>query len=326
MRHSLHGLVVESSHPLPGVPPAEGDRAPDVVVHFGARPPAARSWSESVVRLVHASELASERASGAAPVLIADRPHDDETLRLRYAEGIRFHVSPRGDAVWCDWDAPLTEADAVTYLLGPVIGVVLRRMGVLAVHASAAVIAGGAWAMLGPGGSGKSTLAAAFAYAGLAVLTDDVLALRREDDAWMASPAHRGIRLWEDSARLVAEGGGAFPEISPTWPKRDLDLARLALPIAHAAVPLRGVLVLEDFGALGVPPTVEDLKPTAVFVELVANVYVNYLATPAELAGELGELRELASRVPGWKLRPGAGAGGLRSTVELVASMAGRSV
>lgn len=321
VRHSLHGLVVESSHPLPGVPLADGDRAADFVVHFGARPAEASAWSESAMRVAHVSE----QAKGAAPILIADRPHVDETLRLRYAEGIRFHISPRGDAVWCDWAAPLTDADAVTYLLGPVIGVVLRRHGVLAIHASAVVIAGGAWALLGPGGSGKSTLAAAFAFAGLPVLTDDILALRREGEEWMASPAHRGIRLWEDSARLVAGEGGAFPEISPTWPKRDLDLARHELPIARAPVPVRGVLVLEDFGALGVPPAVEALKPTALLIELVANVYVNYLASPAELAVELGELRELASRVPGWKLRPGAGTAGLRGTVELVASMANGS-
>lgn len=322
LRYSLHGLVVESSSPLAGVPTTESGRAADVVVRFGARPAEANGWSESVVRAVHRSEC----AGGAAPVLVADRPHDDETLRLRYAEGIRFHVSPRGDAVWCDWVAPLTEADAVTYLLGPVIGVVLRRRGVLAIHASAVVIAGGAWAMLGPGGSGKSTLAAAFAYAGLPVLTDDVLALRRDGEAWTALPAHRGVRLWEDSAKLVAEDGDGFPEISPTWPKRDLDLARHELPIAHAPVPLRGLLVLEDYGALGAPPAVAALAPTALLLELVANVYVNYLASSGELGGELGELRELASIVPGWKLWPGAGADGLRSTVERIASIAHRSV
>ena len=319
-RYSLHGLVIDSSHPLAGVPAMESGRAADVVVRFGARPAEADGWSESVERPVHTSES----AGGAAPVLVADRPHHDETLRLRYAEGIRFHVSPRGDAVWCDWVAPLTEADAVSYLLGPVIGVVLRRRGVLALHASAVVIAGGAWALLGPGGSGKSTLAAAFAYAGFPVLTDDILALRREGEAWIVLPAHHGIRLWEDSARLVAEEGSAFPEISPTWPKRDLDLARHELPIAHAPVPLRGVLVLEDYGALGVPPALEPLKPSGLLVELVANVYVNYLASSDELAGELGELRALAFRVPGWKLWPGAGVSGLRSTVEQVVSVAER--
>lgn len=316
-RHALHGLVVESSQPLAGVPAAAGARAVDVVVRFGALPPAAVGWSDAVVRAVHVSGSRGE----AAPALIADRPHTDETLRLRYAEGIRFHVSPRGDAVWCDWVAPLTEADAVTYLLGPVIGVVLRRQGVLAIHASAIVIAGGAWALLGPGGSGKSTLAAAFAYAGFPVLTDDILALRREGDSWVALPAHRGIRLWEDSARLVADEGGAFPEISPTWPKRDLDLARHELPIAHAPVPLRGLLVLEDYGAMGAPPALEALKPAALLLELVANAYVNYLASAEELAAELGQMREIAAMVAGWRLWPGAGADGLRSTVKQVASI-----
>jgi len=321
-RHSLHGLTVESSRPLPGVPPAAGDRASDVVVRFGVRPEAAAGWSESVVRPLHMSDP----VRGEAPVLIADRPGEDGTLRLRYAEGIRFHVSAQGDAVWCDWIAPLTEADAVSYLLGPVIGVVLRRRGVFAIHASAVVIAGGAWALLGPGGSGKSTLAAAFAYAGTPVLTDDILALRPEDGLWMALPAHHGIRLWEDSARMVDAAGDGLPEISPTWPKRDLDLGHHALPLATAAAPLRGILVLEDFGAAGLPPQLAPIRSTALLVELVANVYVNYLASTEELAAELGAIRAIATGVPGWTLRPGAGPEGLRDTVSVVAALAARTV
>ena len=36
--------AVEASRPLPGVPPAEGERPSDVVVHFGARPADATGW------------------------------------------------------------------------------------------------------------------------------------------------------------------------------------------------------------------------------------------------------------------------------------------
>ena len=308
--YALYGLQVESPVPLPGAS-AERGAGPDVTVHFGARPPAARSWSDEEARVVHRSAT----LLGGTPVLTADRPGDEGWLRLRYAEGIRFHVSATGDEVWTDWRPPLTEADAVAFLVGPVLGVVLRRMGVLTLHASAVVLHGCAWAFLGPRGSGKSTLAAAFARAGTPVLTEDALALRPGEHGWVASPAYREIRLWEEGARLVVSAGEELPALTPTWPKGRLDLAVRGLPFASAPVSLGGCFILEDYGAAGMPPRTSRLEPGAAMIELVANAYVNYLASAEELGRELPVLAEISRCLPVWTLRAASGEPGLEETV-----------
>lgn len=312
--YELCGLRVDSPVALPGAPPAGDGRPPDVRFHLGQAPAASASWDQGVVRPVHVSEARHE----GAPVVVADRPAPDGTLRLRYAEGVRVHVSPRGDDVWCDWRPPMTEADALTFLVGPALGVVLRRHGLLALHASAVVVDGVAAAFLGPRGSGKSTLAAACAAAGFPLLAEDVLALRRDPVAWQALPAYGAIRLWDDSAELVA-GDRTLPRLTPTWEKRALDVEAAALPMAGAPVPLGAVLVLDDFVAGEAEPAIRAIGAAELLVELVANVYVNQFATREELAGDLGPLRDLAAAVRGHRLRPGHGKAGLAGTVEAVA-------
>lgn len=314
------GLHVASSLALPGVPEVAGGEVVDVTVHPRTLPPGAAGWTEAVVRPIHVGE----RTAGGAPVVIADRPAGDETLRLRYAEGMRVHIAPRGDEVWCDWRAPMTDADAVTFLLGPVLGVVLRRKGLVALHASAVVIDGAAALFLGPGGSGKSTLAAACAARGLAVLAEDVVALREREGRWWVQPAYGSIRLWEDSAgMLVADR--PLPPLTPTWDKRELDLASAALPMAGAAVPLGEVFVLEDFIEGASTPDCRAIGASELLVELIANVYVNQFATHEELARELAPLRAIASGARGYRLRPGHGGGGLVATAEFVATGARRA-
>jgi hypothetical protein len=315
---SMYGLRIRSVLELPGTPLIDEGPA-DLIVRLGERPPGADAWGEAIDTAFYTSE----HAPGEAPSLIADRPGDAGMLRLRYAEGIRFHIARAGDEVWCDWRAPMTEADAVIFLLGPVMGSVLRRRGVLALHASAVEIDGGAWAFIGPGGSGKSTLAAAFGRRGRALLTEDVLALRQSGEGWMAAPAYRGIRLWEDSAELFGQGD-VLPPLTPTWPKRDLDLARHGLPFASTPTPLRGIVVLDDYLAPGAPPRLDTMPATELLVELIANVYANYMADSAELGRELRELSRLAPAVAGWRMAPGAGALGLSESCSAIESLVNR--
>lgn len=308
----LYGLRLRSAIALPGVPLPD-DSPVDVTVHLRAMPPGADRLDQGPARALYASE----HEPGETPALVADLPDESGLLRLRYAEGIRFHLSARGDEVWCDWEPPLVEADAVTFLLGPVMGAILRRRGIVALHASAVEIGGLAWAFVGPGGSGKSTLAAALARAGHPLVTEDLLALRPEGDAWLAAPGYRAIRLWDDSAGFVAPRE-PLPALTPNWRKRELDLVRHALPFAVAAVPLAGIFVLEDFGAPGEPPRVRPMTVQERRVELIANVYANQLATPSELARELVVVSPLSSRIRGWWLRPGTGSEGLSRTVHQV--------
>ncbi len=309
----VYGLVVEAPIALPGWPVAAGTRT-DVRVRFGAAPEATRDWERLSPIRVHTSDA----EAGLAPALIAERSDLAGYLRLDYAEGIRFHVSIDGREVWAEWQAPLTAADAVSFLLGPVLGVALRPHGVVPVHASAVVLGGRAWAFVGPGGAGKSTLAAAFAARGVPMLTEDVLALRREaDGTWRASPGYGEVRVWDESIELLGPHGTQVPALSPTWPKRGLDLRARSLPFARDAVPLAGLFVLDELRPHGAPACA-PLGVADTLLDLVAHAYVNYLVPPELLGSELKSLASVAAAVRRWRLSPGAGREGLDATISSV--------
>ena len=314
----VYGLRVLSPIPLPAPAALPPDAPPDVVIHVGARPAGAEHWSEAGADIVHESELDLH----GHPTLVADRP-EGATLRLRYAEGIRFHIAKGGGAVWADWTAPLTEADAVTFLLGPVMGAVLRERGVLVLHASALVLDGRAWAFVGPAGVGKSTLAAAGAVSGLPVVTEDVLALRQAGADWLAMPAYDQIRLWDEGAGLVTAPGETLPTLTPTWPKRAFDLVARGFARATSPTPLGGIFLLgaRDAGATG--PRIEALGATDALAELLAHGYVNYLLDHMAQGRELPRLVALAHDVPIRRLVVGSGRAGLEATLGLLGSITG---
>ena len=317
MRHlvEIYGLRLSSPVPLPAPAVAPTDAPPDVMIHFGSRPERAEGWPDSGVGRVYES---GARIDG-RPGLVADRP-DGETLRLQYAEGIRFHIEGRGSDVWADWDAPLTEADALTFLLGPVLGAVLRERGVLVLHASALVMGGRAWAFVGPAGAGKSTLAAAGASAGIPVLTEDVLALRPSLGEWLAMPAYDQIRLWDEGAGIVAPGE-TLPALTPTWPKRAFDLAERGLARVSEATRLGGIFLLGVRDAGGVTSRVEPLGATEALTELLAHGYVNYLLDLSAQGRELPALAALARDVPIRRLVVGNGRAGLEATLTLLGNI-----
>lgn len=312
----VYGLRVLSPLPLPAPAAQPTDSPPDVVIHVGARPTGADRWSEAGTHRVYESETEVD----GHPVLVADRP-DGATLRLRYAEGIRFHIAKGGAEVWTDWSAPLTEADAVTFLLGPVLGAVLRERGVLVLHASALVMGGRAWAFVGPAGVGKSTLVAAGAASGVAVLTEDVLALERTGADWFAKPAYEQIRLWDEGAGLVTAPGETLPTLTPTWPKRAFDLAARGSVRVTEPTPLGGIFVLGDRDAGGARPRIEALSATEALTELLAHGYVNYLLDLTAQGRELPALAALAHDLPVRRLVVGSGRAGLESTLALLASI-----
>jgi hypothetical protein len=293
--HLAFGLRLRSAHALPGLAEVPVHGEADVHIALGELPP----WSTVPER----EQYRSDDREGDAPAVVVWALPTVQAIALRYAEGIRFHITTDGRRVWADWDAPLTLADAMTFLVGPVLGYALRRRGVLALHASAAVIDGRAVAFIGPGGAGKSTLVTACAQRGFAVVTDDILVLRETPQGWMTTPAPDHVRLWEDSERLLFGVGSSLAPLSPTFPKRGLSLARAGLATANESVPV-GALLLFGPRESGTAPRLDPLVGGEALLSLVANSYTNYLLDDAERAAELQAVGRLAASVPIRRLVP----------------------
>jgi hypothetical protein len=223
-----------------------------------------------------------------------------------YSDGTEFVVDRAGSQVWANWPDPLTLDDAATYLLGPVLGFVLRLRGVICLHASAIVVGDRAVALVGPPSAGKSTTAAAFARMGHPVLTDDIVALWESSDALYVQPAYPQLRLWPDSVALLYGTADALPRLTPTWDKRALDLTRNGCRFQQRPLPLAAVYVLTERGGADAAPRVEGLRGPGNLLTLLANTYVGYLLDSAMRAQEFASLARVVRSVPVRRVTPPA--------------------
>jgi hypothetical protein len=85
------------------------------------------------------------------------------------------------------------------FLLSEAIGIALFQRKFFMLHASAVMIKGKAHIFLGEPGAGKSTTATAFWKAGFSVLTDDLVALKIEENSISIFPAFPQFKVWQNT-------------------------------------------------------------------------------------------------------------------------------
>jgi hypothetical protein len=220
-----------------------------------------------------------------------------DCFRLLYSDGVEFFVARDGSEVWAAWPDASSLEDAATYLLGPVLGFVLRLRGIACLHASAVAVGNRAIVLLGPASAGKSTTASAFAGMGYPVLTDDVVALAESAGVVLVQPAYPQLRLWPDAVALLFGTADALPRLTPSWEKRALDLAHTAGRFQQQAVPLAAIYLL-DARAPAPEPRIDGLHGREALMTLVANAYVSYLQDAAMRSQEFGALGRVVASVP----------------------------
>jgi hypothetical protein len=226
--------------------------------------------------------------------------------------------------VWGDWPEDYTLEDACTYLLGPVLGFVLRRRGVVCLHASAVALGNSAIALTGSPGAGKSTLAAAFARRGFSVLSDDVIALTDEGGLCLVQPGYPRVNLWPDSVRELFGSENVLPRITPTWGKRYLDLDQHNGSFMTEPLPLHAIYVLGVRESTLRNPVIEEVAGRDAFMTLVANTYMNYLLDRDMRSREFAALSRIIGSIPVRRVRPTPDSSALSSLCEAIAADASR--
>jgi hypothetical protein len=199
--------------------------------------------------------------------------------------------------VWALWPDHSSVEEAATYILGPVLGLLLRFRGVTCLHASAVAIEDSAVAFVGAEGAGKSTTAAAFARSGNAVLSDDVVALVEREDGFWVSPAYPHVCLWPESVNLLYGSPDALPPLSPNWEKRRLALGTGGSRFEETALPLRMIYLLDNRRS-DAGPYIEAVPGQTGLLSLVANSYATNMLDSEMRAREFKTLSSLASKVP----------------------------
>ncbi|WP_433124056.1 hypothetical protein ACQPWW_17955 [Micromonospora sp. CA-240977] len=173
---------------------------------------------------------------------------------------------------------PPLAADVLAHpYLAPVATTVNRWTGRETFHSGAFVLAGRAWAVLGPRTAGKSSLLAALAARGVPILTDDILVVDRVD-------AFAGPRCVD--LRQPVPGAAV-----PTRPVRAGGRLRVGLPPIAPRVPLGGWLFLRWGTAL----TLTRLPGATLLARLASQ------RSFGQLPSDPAVLLSLAAR-PAWEL------------------------
>jgi hypothetical protein len=223
---------------------------------------------------------------------------------MDYFDGMQFWLDAGGTRIWASWPDTLLIEDAATYLLGPVLGWVLRLRGVTCLHASAVAFGGFVAAFVGCAGAGKSTTAAALARRGHPVVSDDIVALAEKEGAFAVMPAYPYLCLWPDSVRLLYGSDEALPAFSPSWDKRQLRLAENRLGFEEQPLPLGAVFLLGERSAEATAPFIENPAPKEALLALVGDSYATNFLDREMRKSEFELLGRLVNRVPVRRLRP----------------------
>jgi hypothetical protein len=247
-----------------------------------------------------------------------------EFFELAYGNEARFFVDGPAKRVWGTCLPPFTDEDLATYLLGPVMGFVLRRRNVLALHASAVRIGGQAIALCGESQAGKSTMAAALALRGVPVLCEDITPLVQIHGRFQVEPGYPRVCLWLDAVEKLFGRQDALPRLTPSWEKFFLPLDGGNTKFEGQRQVLGTVYVFAPRVAEVDAPRIETMSAREALLELVQNTYMNWLLDRRQRATEFDALSELVNLVPIRRIVPHLDPGRIGTLCELIIADAER--
>jgi hypothetical protein len=314
--YRAYGLTFSSDTPVSGLreepTPFE---CPDVVMSLGTEP----NWVQEAMRLpFRVDRPEAENAEADDPLFTLTSFGEGAFFQLSYSDGVRFVVDGSAKRLWGTCLPPLTPEDVATYLLGPVMGYVLRRRGVMALHASTVCISDMAVLLCGPSQSGKSTTAAALALRGVPVLAEDISALREDRGLLYVEPGYPRVCLWPAAVKILFGAQGALPRLTPTWEKCFLGLDGASAKFEPKQQPLGVVYLLGPPVDEADAPRIEDLGMRDALLELVQNTYMNWLLDRRQREEELDILTKLVASIPVRRIAPHADPRRIGALCELI--------
>jgi hypothetical protein len=268
--------------------------SPDVELHLGSSPYPEGGDLSAQEELAYEGSHSAETGE---PGLRVWRVAKGAFLRIAYSDGTQFWLDRKRETLWALWPGTLSLEDTASYLFGPILGLLLRLRGVTCLHASAVAFNDRSVAFVGTEGAGKSTTAAAFARQGCGIISDDIVALREQQNAFQVLPAYPHLSLWPDSVKMLYGSSEALPRFIPNWEKRRLYLGSQGTRFESRPLPLGAIYILGE--RLSDPaPFVEAIRPRAALLSLVADTYANKILDQDMRAREFEFLGRLVTTVP----------------------------
>ncbi len=191
------------------------------------------------------------------------------------------------------------ETDLESLFVGPVLGCILRLLGVVCLHASVVNIDENAVVIMGESTRGKSTTAAGIFQLGHQFLADDVAAVTLRNNCYFVQPGYPKIRLRpEPVATLFHEAASAsFPLVYSDRDSRYISLKKES-DFCSEPLPLGAIYILGDRNENCTTPYVESIKAHEKLIKLTENTFGSYVVYKKLRIEEFMFLAQLARNIP----------------------------
>jgi hypothetical protein len=296
--YSAYGLRLTSDRPIPGLSQLDSHPAKSRDLHIEFEDSHAnhcRGTDPTRETLWYTTDIQDAEGN---PALKIWKGNSSGDYFIRYTHGLAFRLNAELSRVCVLRSRPLSDEDVAPFLLGPVLGIVLRLRGVTSLHASAVEIGGKAVAFVGVPGAGKSTTAAIFAQNGYSVLTDDIVALEKHESEFLVHPGYPFLNLLPRSLALLRGFTEVTEEADRYAEKRQLMLDGHERRFEKDMLPLGAVYFLAERSNDASKTTVSAISAQEALIALVSNTYANKMLDQEMRAREFNALGELVRLVP----------------------------
>ena len=116
-------------------------------------------------------------------------------------------------------------------------------------------------------------------------------------------PAYPHLCLWQDSVEMLYGSAEALPRFSTGWEKRRLVLGTQGTHFETRSLPLGAIYLLGDRRP-DQAPSIEEVRPQAGLLSLVADTFANKILDREMRAHEFAVLGRLVTTVPIRRLHP----------------------
>ncbi|RWX45092.1 hypothetical protein H206_02811 [Candidatus Electrothrix aarhusensis] len=228
---------------------------------------------------------------------------NSSSLLLRYRRTtesvLEFFLDREGTQVQILKPPCIPESDAISFLLGPVLGCVLRLRQQICLHASVLVWQGQAFMLVGPKGSGKSTTAAALLQQGAALLADDVAVFSRRYNAFEVEAGYPQLRLMLAPIRSLGYSSERLQPVLSVGEKCYVPLnSQKSWNFYEKACPLACVYLLKERQKHSDIPVIEQLNQSSALLKLTPHSYTKYMLDDEARQREFYFLGQLVNKLP----------------------------
>jgi hypothetical protein len=282
--------------------PSSSAEPPDLKIYFGSIP--LRDSSNARNKLRYTSAYLNDDGEATLRIWEID---GGAFLRMSYLDGTEFWIDREVSTVWTHWSDNSSFENTLSYLVGPVLGLLLRLRGVVCLHGSAVAIGDRGIILVGVEGAGKSTAAAAFARQGFGILADDIAALVEREKVFKVHSAYPRVNLWPAAVQLLYGTPDALPPIITSWEKRCLVLGEQGRGrFEERPLSIGAIYILGDPRAES-KTCIELISQKNALMMLVANTYATNFLDARQRAEEFEVLGRLVDSVPIRKVNPRRG-------------------